>query len=225
MLRHVPLRDVELMAVRTFEGFGALVLSHVHLQIALRVVLLVTAFDGALELVLVEVSLLVVAQDPLLSKLLAATVNAAHKSDYVGFVVSGQVIGKVLRHLESLAAVLKRARIKPNAQMRSNVLPELRVLLKNSLAAVEEARNVSLLVVYERLDEHEGVEELLDPRLKVEVLDFLDLFLELLLLQQPHVINAIVPWLLRDIEYNEILLHRSFLTRSVRVHLYLSHDE
>ena len=93
MLGHVPFGDVLFPAKVTHEGPHTGMFSQVHLEVGSGVVLLVTTFEFAMELVNILMCFLVVSQNPLLSELRVATRFRADELLVLLLFVSCQMVG------------------------------------------------------------------------------------------------------------------------------------
>ena len=92
MLGHVPLRDVELLAVRALEGLDSCVFSKMYFQVASSIVLLGTSFNLADELILILMGPFVVTQYPFLSKLAIASRVRAYETSRLRLIMGCHVI-------------------------------------------------------------------------------------------------------------------------------------
>lgn len=100
MFAHVPLRDVALAAALALERPNTEVLPEMHFEVRSGIILLVTAWEAAVELEDVSVRFLVVSQDPQLSIAVVAARERALVLLHRVLGVGRHVVVQVLRHLK-----------------------------------------------------------------------------------------------------------------------------
>ena len=128
MLCHVPFRNILFTAILTYKRSYSLMLSYMNFQIWSCVILFWASFKRAWEFVNILVSFFMVSENPLLSILLTTTWERACKSLNFGFLMSGEMVGKMLRHFELLITSRHCALITSNRQMTFQVLTVLWLL-------------------------------------------------------------------------------------------------